>query len=212
MSDIHAKESVKQYLTGVVSTITPEIVRSFKRGYTRKDFTSDLMSGLIVGILALVIGFKVKMVDADHLGPHYHLGHRPTDGMEREGSVERTASHDAKMVGCRGRRRKAEAIPRLSLKCWIWRRGLPADCIACSVAPAKRENAVTVVSAVDVKVHIGLRGIKHRELQRKYGIAAVSGYHCVDIDSQFRQHPSLPMEAVMQTDSICAGKILGCPH
>ena len=55
MSDIHAKESVKQYLAGVVSTITPEIVRSVKRGYTSKDFTSDLMSGLIVGILPLLV-------------------------------------------------------------------------------------------------------------------------------------------------------------
>ena len=71
MSDIHAKESVKQYLTGVVSTITPEIVRSFKRGYTRKDFTSDLMSGLIVGILALPLAIAFAI--ASGVGPEQGL-------------------------------------------------------------------------------------------------------------------------------------------
>ena len=71
MSDIHAKESVKQYLTGVVSTITPEIVRSFKRGYTRKDFTSDLMSGLIVGILALPLAIAFAI--ASGVGPERGL-------------------------------------------------------------------------------------------------------------------------------------------
>ena len=71
MSDIHAKESVKQYLTGVVSTITPEIVRSLKRGYTRKDFTSDLMSGLIVGILALPLAIAFAI--ASGVGPERGL-------------------------------------------------------------------------------------------------------------------------------------------
>lgn len=71
MSDIRAKESVKQYLTGVVSTITPEIVRSFKRGYTRKDFTSDLMSGLIVGILALPLAIAFAI--ASGVGPEQGL-------------------------------------------------------------------------------------------------------------------------------------------
>ncbi len=71
MSDIHAKESVKQYLAGVASTITPEIVRSFKRGYTRKDFTSDLMSGLIVGILALPLAIAFAI--ASGVGPEQGL-------------------------------------------------------------------------------------------------------------------------------------------
>ena len=71
MSDIHAKESVKQYLAGVVSTITPEIVRSLKRGYTRKDFTSDLMSGLIVGILALPLAIAFAI--ASGVGPEQVL-------------------------------------------------------------------------------------------------------------------------------------------
>ena len=71
MSDIHAKESVKQYLAGVASTITPEIVRSLKRGYTRKDFTSDLMSGLIVGILALPLAIAFAI--ASGVGPEQGL-------------------------------------------------------------------------------------------------------------------------------------------
>ena len=71
MSDIRAKESVKQYLDGVISTITPEIVRSIKRGYTRKDFTSDLMSGLIVGILALPLAIAFAI--ASGVGPEQGL-------------------------------------------------------------------------------------------------------------------------------------------
>ena len=71
MSDIRAKESVKQYLDGVVSTITPEFVRSLKRGYTRKDFTSDLMSGLIVGILALPLAIAFAI--ASGVGPEQGL-------------------------------------------------------------------------------------------------------------------------------------------
>ena len=71
MSDIRAKESVKQYLAGVVSTITPEIARSLKRGYTRKDFTSDLMSGLIVGILALPLAIAFAI--ASGVGPEQGL-------------------------------------------------------------------------------------------------------------------------------------------
>ena len=71
MSDIRAKESVKQYLAGIVSTITPEIVRSLKRGYTRKDFTSDLMSGLIVGILALPLAIAFAI--ASGVGPEQGL-------------------------------------------------------------------------------------------------------------------------------------------
>ena len=71
MSDIRAKESVKQYLDGVISTITPEFVRSIKRGYTRKDFTSDLMSGLIVGILALPLAIAFAI--ASGVGPEQGL-------------------------------------------------------------------------------------------------------------------------------------------
>ena len=71
MSDIHAKESVKQYLAGVASTITPEIARTFKRGYTRKDFTSDVMSGLIVGILALPLAIAFAI--ASGVGPEQGL-------------------------------------------------------------------------------------------------------------------------------------------
>lgn len=71
MPDLHAKESVKNYLTGVAATITPELVRSIKRGYTKKDFTSDLMSGLIVGILALPLAIAFAI--ASGVGPEQGL-------------------------------------------------------------------------------------------------------------------------------------------
>lgn len=71
MPDLHAKESVKNYLTGVAATITPELVRSMKRGYTKKDFTSDLMSGLIVGILALPLAIAFAI--ASGVGPEQGL-------------------------------------------------------------------------------------------------------------------------------------------
>ena len=71
MQNIHAKESVKNYLTGVVATITPELFRSVKHGYTKKDFTSDLMSGLIVGILALPLAIAFAI--ASGVGPEQGL-------------------------------------------------------------------------------------------------------------------------------------------
>lgn len=71
MHNIHAKESVKSYLTGVVATITPELARSLKRGYTRKNFTSDLMSGVIVGILALPLAIAFAI--ASGVGPEQGL-------------------------------------------------------------------------------------------------------------------------------------------
>lgn len=71
MQNIHAKESVKNYLTGVVTTITPELFRSVKRGYSKKDFTSDLMSGLIVGILALPLAIAFAI--ASGVGPEQGL-------------------------------------------------------------------------------------------------------------------------------------------
>lgn len=71
MPNIHAKDSVKSYLTGVVATITPELVRSLKRGYSRKDFTSDLMSGVIVGILALPLAIAFAI--ASGVGPEQGL-------------------------------------------------------------------------------------------------------------------------------------------
>ena len=51
MTNIHAKESFKNFLVGVKATVTPELFRTVRRGYTKKNFVSDLMSGLIVGIL-----------------------------------------------------------------------------------------------------------------------------------------------------------------
>ncbi|MCQ2063208.1 MAG: sulfate permease [Fibrobacter sp.] len=71
MTSIHAKDSVKSYLTGVVATITPELARGLKRGYSRKDFTSDLMSGVIVGILALPLAIAFAI--ASGVGPEQGL-------------------------------------------------------------------------------------------------------------------------------------------
>ena len=71
MQTIDAKNSVKNYLNGVVATITPEFVRTIKRGYTRKDLTRDLMSGLIVGILALPLAIAFAI--ASGVGPEQGL-------------------------------------------------------------------------------------------------------------------------------------------
>lgn len=71
MQNIHAKDSVKNYLSGVATTITPELYRSVKRGYTKKNFTSDLMSGLIVGILALPLAIAFAI--ASGVGPEQGL-------------------------------------------------------------------------------------------------------------------------------------------
>ena len=67
MQTIDAKNSVKNYLNGVVATITPEFARVVRRGYTRKDLTRDLMSGLIVGILALPLAIAFAI--ASGVGP-----------------------------------------------------------------------------------------------------------------------------------------------
>ena len=71
MTSIHAKESVKSFLSGVKTTITPEIARVVRRGYTRKEFTRDLMSGLIVGILALPLAIAFAI--ASGVGPEQGL-------------------------------------------------------------------------------------------------------------------------------------------
>lgn len=71
MQNIHARESVKNYLAEVSTIVTPELVRCVKRGYTKKDFTSDLMSGLIVGILALPLAIAFAI--ASGVGPEQGL-------------------------------------------------------------------------------------------------------------------------------------------
>ena len=71
MQPIDAKKTVKNYLTEVAATITPEFARSLKRGYTSKDFSRDLMSGLIVGILALPLAIAFAI--ASGVGPEQGL-------------------------------------------------------------------------------------------------------------------------------------------
>ncbi len=71
MTNIHAKESFKNFLSGVKATITPESVRVLRRGYTKKNFVSDLMSGVIVGILALPLAIAFAI--ASGVGPEQGL-------------------------------------------------------------------------------------------------------------------------------------------
>lgn len=71
MSNINAKESVKNFLTESVATITPELVKSIKRGYTKQNLISDLMSGVIVGILALPLAIAFAI--ASGVGPEQGL-------------------------------------------------------------------------------------------------------------------------------------------
>ena len=71
MTNIHAKESFKNFLVGVKATVTPELFRTVRRGYTKKNFVSDLMSGLIVGILALPLAIAFAI--ASGVGPEQGL-------------------------------------------------------------------------------------------------------------------------------------------
>ena len=71
MTNIHAKESFKNFLSGVKATVTPESVRALRRGYTKKNFVSDLMSGVIVGILALPLAIAFAI--ASGVGPEQGL-------------------------------------------------------------------------------------------------------------------------------------------
>ncbi|MCQ2090030.1 MAG: sulfate permease [Fibrobacter sp.] len=71
MSNINAKESVKNFLKESVATVTPELVKSIKRGYTKQNLISDLMSGVIVGILALPLAIAFAI--ASGVGPEQGL-------------------------------------------------------------------------------------------------------------------------------------------
>ena len=71
MPNIHAKESLQSFLAGVKTTITPELFRTVRRGYNKKSFISDLMSGLIVGILALPLAIAFAI--ASGVGPEQGL-------------------------------------------------------------------------------------------------------------------------------------------
>ena len=71
MPNIHAKESVKNFLAGVKTTVTPELFRTIRRGYSKKSLISDLMSGLIVGILALPLAIAFAI--ASGVGPEQGL-------------------------------------------------------------------------------------------------------------------------------------------
>ena len=70
MSNIHAKETAKQFLADSRATMTPELFKSLK-GYTKQDLVSDLLSGLIVGILALPLAIAFAI--ASGVGPEQGL-------------------------------------------------------------------------------------------------------------------------------------------
>lgn len=71
MPNINAKDSVRSFLAGVKTTITPELLRTVRRGYTKKNLVSDLMSGVIVGILALPLAIAFAI--ASGVGPEQGL-------------------------------------------------------------------------------------------------------------------------------------------
>lgn len=71
MPPIHPRESVQHYFHDAISIVTPEFFRTMKRGYGRRDFTKDLMSGLIVGILALPLAIAFAI--ASGVGPEQGL-------------------------------------------------------------------------------------------------------------------------------------------
>ena len=71
MSNINAKDSIKNFLKESVATVTPELVKSIKRGYTKQNLISDLMSGVIVGILALPLAIAFAI--ASGVGPEQGL-------------------------------------------------------------------------------------------------------------------------------------------
>ncbi|MCF0216664.1 MAG: sodium-independent anion transporter, partial [Fibrobacteraceae bacterium] len=71
MTTQKARESVQNYFSDIKSIVTPELVRTLKRGYSKKNFTQDIMSGLIVGILALPLAIAFAI--ASGVGPEQGL-------------------------------------------------------------------------------------------------------------------------------------------
>lgn len=64
-------QKTTSFLKGIPQTLTPELFRTFKKGYTRADFSKDLMSGVIVGILALPLAIAFAI--ASGVGPEKGL-------------------------------------------------------------------------------------------------------------------------------------------
>lgn len=71
MISVKAKGTLRNYLAGEKATVTPELFKTLKKGYSRKNFTSDLMSGVIVGILALPLAIAFAI--ASGVGPEQGL-------------------------------------------------------------------------------------------------------------------------------------------
>ncbi len=62
---------IRSALKNTLSVLTPELIKSFRRGYTKADFSKDLMSGVIVGILALPLAIAFAI--ASGVGPEKGL-------------------------------------------------------------------------------------------------------------------------------------------
>ncbi len=64
-------QKTTSFLKSIPQTLTPELFRTFKKGYTKADFSKDLMSGVIVSILALPLAIAFAI--ASGVGPEKGL-------------------------------------------------------------------------------------------------------------------------------------------
>ena len=64
-------QKTTSFLKSIPQTLTPELFRTFKKGYTKADFSKDLMAGVIVGILALPLAIAFAI--ASGVGPEKGL-------------------------------------------------------------------------------------------------------------------------------------------
>ncbi|MFA6837136.1 MAG: sulfate permease [Fibrobacteraceae bacterium] len=65
------KEKTSNFFKSIPATITPELFKTFKRGYTKADLSKDIMAGIIVGILALPLAIAFAI--ASGVGPEKGL-------------------------------------------------------------------------------------------------------------------------------------------
>ena len=64
-------QKTTSFLKSIPHTLSSELFRTFKRGYTKADLSKDLMSGVIVGILALPLAIAFAI--ASGVGPEKGL-------------------------------------------------------------------------------------------------------------------------------------------
>lgn len=71
MSDNNFLHSFRSWMKDLSAQCTPELFRQLRKGYTKENFVKDLMSGLIVGILALPLAIAFAI--ASGVGPEKGL-------------------------------------------------------------------------------------------------------------------------------------------